>query len=558
MYIPFAFEGAGSQIENYFTIEYLVVGGGGCGGKSLGGGGGAGGYVTGSNLFTSSLNPSLTGSLIYPVLVGTGGVTSSVVASGGDGGSSSFYDITALGGGGGGGRSGSFTGSLTGRDGGSAGGGGFTSPTLRPGGNATQPGSVWSGFGNNGGYGFENPGQDGGAGGGGGAAGAGGDANTGDFINYNPGPGGSGKVWLDGITYAGGGGGAGDSVGGAGGAGGGGTGGKVRIPASNPTRGTDGLGGGGGGGASTFEPTIGRGEGGSGVVRLRYPTNGNYIVSGGTITQSGGYTYHTFLSSSNFVINGVAPIPPGPSGSVIPTGSIAVSSSLAVLYDTNYTQSYDGTGSTIYNLASTSNNATLVTSSAWLYDSSSLATKTLKLLTTGSSGDGSLITIPSITVSGSYSLLISMYGSNTYYTGPNNTIPLFQTNTKNLVNDDTNGLRNGANILIRSMISPINSDVTIGTPVNNSWQIYQVSYNGVTDVVNYAVNGVTGSYSPAAFDFNNRNLQFNIFGASGDFGSGFGGYGSGTMMQVAAIYTASLSNDEMIQNWNAIKGRYGY
>lgn len=305
MYIPFAFQGVSSQIENYFTIEYLVVGGGGCGGKNLGGGGGAGGYVTGSSLFTSSLSPDLSGSLIYPVLVGAGGVTSSVLASGGNGGSSSFYDITALGGGGGGGRSGSAS-NLTGIDGGSAGGGGFTSPTNRPGGTATQPGSIWGGFGNNGGTGKENAGQSGGAGGGGGAAFAGADASTGDFINYNPGPGGAGKQWLDGNYYAGGGGGAGDDGGASGGIGGGGTGGKCRLPIINATRGTDGTGGGGGGGASSFEPNVGKGEGGSGIVKLRYPTNGNYNVTGGTVTQSGGYTYHTFLSSSVFTITKVS------------------------------------------------------------------------------------------------------------------------------------------------------------------------------------------------------------------------------------------------------------
>jgi hypothetical protein len=34
-------------------------------------------------------------------------------------------------------------------------------------------------------------------------------------------------------------------------------------------------------------------------VILRYP--GNQIGSGGTVTQSGGYTYHTFTSSGTFV-----------------------------------------------------------------------------------------------------------------------------------------------------------------------------------------------------------------------------------------------------------------
>ncbi len=98
----------------------------------------------------------------------------------------------------------------------------------------------------------------------------------------------------------------------------------------------------------------------------------------------------------------------------------------------------------------------------------------------------------------------------------------------------------------------------IGTRVDNSWQVYQVSYDGITNTLNYAVNDATASVTASNFDYNNVNYQFNIFGASGNFGSGFGGYGSGSMVQVAAIYTGSLSNDEMIQNWNAIKGRYGY
>jgi hypothetical protein len=242
------------------------------------------------------------------------------------------------------------------------------------------------------------------------------------------------------------------------------------------------------------------------------------------------------------------------------TGSLvsplAVSASLKSVIDINNTLSYDGTGSTIFDLSGNGVSPTILTSSLWIYDSSSLATKTLKLNNTASADN--FITYPSINVSGSYSLLLSMYGSNPYYTGPQNAIPLFQTKPQNLVGDDTNGLYNGANVVIKSMISPINSNVTIGTPVNNSWQVYQVSYNSITDVVNYAVNDITGTYSPSAFDFNNRSLQFNIFGGTADFGSGVGGYGNGSMIQVAAIYTGSLSGDQMLQNWNSIKGRYGY
>ena len=52
--------------------------------------------------------------------------------------------------------------------------------------------------------------------------------------------------------------------------------------------------GGGGGGAFTFA------KGGSGIVKIRY--TGTPIATGGTITTVGAYTYHTFNSSSNFVI----------------------------------------------------------------------------------------------------------------------------------------------------------------------------------------------------------------------------------------------------------------
>jgi hypothetical protein len=40
------------------------------------------------------------------------------------------------------------------------------------------------------------------------------------------------------------------------------------------------------------------GSGGSGVVIIRY--SGGQRGSGGTVTSSGGYTYHTFTSSGTF------------------------------------------------------------------------------------------------------------------------------------------------------------------------------------------------------------------------------------------------------------------
>lgn len=142
----------------------------------------------------------------------------------------------------------------------------------------------------------------GGAGGsvGGGGAGAVGGNGSGGSTGGN---GGAGSNWQSlGTFYAGGGGGGAYAFGGTGtegtgGTGGGGTGGRNGL---NATSGTANTGGGGGGNgytsAGNFQGTSG--AGGSGIVIFRYL--GSQQGSGGTITSSNGYTYHTFTTSGTF------------------------------------------------------------------------------------------------------------------------------------------------------------------------------------------------------------------------------------------------------------------
>ena len=138
----------------------------------------------------------------------------------------------------------------------------------------TAPGGVGGGAGLN--TGNTRNGRDGGSGGGsnGGTAGnavAGspisGFGNNGSNTGAGGGAGGTptGLAWLDGITYSVGGGGGGSTAG----CGGAGT----------------GIGSNSGGGNN-------------GIVKIRY--YGTPKASGGTITQSGGYTYHTFTSNGTF------------------------------------------------------------------------------------------------------------------------------------------------------------------------------------------------------------------------------------------------------------------
>jgi len=235
------------------TVEYLIVAGGGGGGGSIyastrGGGGGAGGVKTGYVSISATT---------YTVNVGSGGAggvgADSVIAIAG--GNSSVFGISTLGGGYG------ATYNRAGTPGGSGGGAGTGSYAT---GYSGTPGQGNPG-GNSVGY-TDNINTGGGGGGGGGGSGS---ASS----SGNGGSGGAGiPSSITGIIafYAGGGGGGGGTAGGLGGTGGGGSG---ATGSANGSNGTPGTGGGGGGSSSlTSNPdTRTGGNGGSGIVIIKYP-----------------------------------------------------------------------------------------------------------------------------------------------------------------------------------------------------------------------------------------------------------------------------------------------
>ncbi len=255
------------------TVRALVVAGGGPGGYKAGGGGGAGGYIYNAALGVSGGNS-------YTITVGEGGAASdSVNAFGANGGDSSISNgvdevVRAIGGGAGGNYSNNSN-YRVGRDGGSGGG----SPH-----NNANAGEGTLGQGNAGGKGNTHIL----AGGGGGASGTGGAAPT-QGNNQNAGAGGAGlecDITGVGVYYAGGGGGGGEQYSGAsgspgaGGNGGGGTGSRkdANGTASAATAGVDGLGGGGGGGCGDVEALYQGGDGGDGIVIIRYASQGDYTT----------------------------------------------------------------------------------------------------------------------------------------------------------------------------------------------------------------------------------------------------------------------------------------
>jgi len=257
-----------------YNLDYLVIAGGGAGGGSNHvdyfplGTGGAGGYISG--LFASVTDSA------YYIFVGAGGVSNNSSGKGNDSYLQSFSNkITSIGGGGPGYNSVFASTSISAQNGGSGYG------AIGTGG----AGILGQGF-----PGGSGPGGslDQAMGGGGGAGQAG--------ANYLTAKGGDGLTWLDGITRAGGGGGFTDLfVEGAGGAGGGGNGGvspNVGQPGGVNT-------GSGGGGSSRRNGGVSGGAGGSGIVKVRYA--GTPRATGGTITQSGGFTYHEFTSSGRLI-----------------------------------------------------------------------------------------------------------------------------------------------------------------------------------------------------------------------------------------------------------------
>jgi hypothetical protein len=238
------------------TIEYLVVAGGGGGGGRIGGGGGGGGYRSSVAGESSGGGASAEAQMVvsfgtYSVIVGGGGVGGSDGSEGygGNGQDSSFGTIIAKGGGGGGGTDG-----FNGLSGGSGGGGG------RWGSSSGGSGTLGQGFGGGSGTAPQaNPDR---SGGGGGASGSGANGIT-------SGNGGTGiNSLITGTSVGRAGGGAGNAYGTAD-AGTATHGGASAAKSVAGNAGNSNTGGGGSGGGYTSYGFIG-GNGGSGIVILRY------------------------------------------------------------------------------------------------------------------------------------------------------------------------------------------------------------------------------------------------------------------------------------------------
>ena len=245
------------------TLTYLVVAGGGAGGNRRAGGGGGGGLRI--------ISCEAAAVQTYPVTVGAGGTAASAQPVGGDAdggsGANSVFSGTTSNGGGGGGRA-----CAAGSNGASGGGGGsaFPSGSFAGGSGNTPPVSPPQG--NNGGTGVASGSALAGGGGGGsgsvggaGTSSSGGAGGNGTDVTPNfPAPLGGNPAG----TYAGGGGGGAQNTSAGAGGTGGGTAGSA-CGGTPPTAATANTGG-GSGGVGSPAPSAAYGNGGSGIVIVKY------------------------------------------------------------------------------------------------------------------------------------------------------------------------------------------------------------------------------------------------------------------------------------------------
>lgn len=229
------------------------------------------------------------------------------------------------------------------------------------------------------------------------------------------------------------------------------------------------------------------------------------------------------------------------------SGSVSVSQSLAALYDIQYTQSYSGTGNTIYDLSGVGNNATIANTSYWYYNTSPLNT-----LMKNTGGDNTQIDISEIAGT-NYTLLLSWYGKNPTYSTYGSDAPLLYDRDQDPGNNQygMTALSNSVAATTSNGDIPLNLNVTSSATLD-AWHISQISLNQTTGTGSYCLDGITGSYTGSSAA---SALQFSIL--SNRLGDSVSGFGSGSMFQVAAVYTSSLSTSQMLSNYNVLKDRYG-
>jgi hypothetical protein len=254
--------------------------------------------------------------------------------------------------------------------------------------------------------------------------------------------------------------------------------------------------------------------------------------------------FQNFGYNQNYPVSGVAPVV----GGIQP---LAISSSLYAYYDIAFTASYSGSGqTTVFDLSGNNKSGSVV--GTVNYNTAGISGSVLRL---GASGNGNRVEMPALTLGVGQTWVMAWYMQSANYQ--------FDFTEFFAGRDpDAYGMF-AANNVYNACILPLINDqygaTLTPTPTNTgqsgSWHISQISFNDTTNTLNYCLDGGTGSYTlTTAVSTGNVTPKWNFNNVTGLPNRYLN---SGSMMQVMALYTGSLSNDEMLQNYNGLKARYG-
>jgi hypothetical protein len=297
---------------------------------------------------------------------------------------------------------------------------------------------------------------------------------------------------------------------------------------------------GGGGGANQFgsagtaaNGTGSYGNGGAGGV------GGYYSIGAGAENGTNGIVILTWLQCP---ATGQAPVPP------LELNRLPISQSLWAYYDIAFTSSYSGTGTTITDLSGLGHTGNF--SGSLSYKSTTAASSVTNASYTLFNGANAAnaIEMPSVTLTSSFSMLASWYGKNAnYFVNGVNVFNGADPEVYGMIGQNsTNSLRMaiGVNDVFDTTSSPISASSL------NRWHVSQISFDDATNTLNYCFDGITGSTTLAAA------MQTGTIIPTWNKAGGDRYLGSGSMVQVLALYTGSLSTTQLLQNHNAISGRY--
>ena len=229
---------------------------------------------------------------------------------------------------------------------------------------------------------------------------------------------------------------------------------------------------------------------------------------------------------------------------------LAVSSSLYAYYDIAFTASYSGSGqTTVFDLSGNNKSGSVV--GTVNYNTAGISGSVLRL---GASSNANRVEMPQLTLGAGQTWVMAWYMQSATYQF--DAIEFFAGREPEAYGMFAGNASNGSRVI------PVINDESqypsftnpTGSATSGSWHISQFSFTDSTNLFNYCFDGITGSFTLAAtvstgtitpkWNFDNSGLSNRYLN-------------SGSMMQVMALYTGSLSTSELLQNHNSLKGRYG-